>query len=75
MSAPGPLGGCGMRVPDGITADAAFYSSWASTKDAVQRHARAMGRPLSHHPDAEQAEEARLRLLAHGVRVILITVP
>ena len=69
LSSPGPLGGCGLRTPDMLAADAAFFSSWATTKHAVQEHARAMGRPLDHIPDAQHAEAAQQRLHDQGIAV------
>ena len=62
VSAPGPLGGCSLRAPSSIIADAAFLSSWLCTRKAVQEHADAMGRPQLHEPDSEEAERARINL-------------
>ena len=39
VSAPGPFGGCSLRVPSNTIADAAFLSSWLCTREAVQQHA------------------------------------
>ena len=69
VSAPGPLGGCSLRAPSNIVADAAFLSSWICTRKAVQEHADAMGRPLLHEPDNEEAEKARANLRQAGVNV------
>ena len=69
FASPGPLGGCGLRAPDTLAADAAFFSSWATTKKAVQEHARAMGRPLGHSPDVKHAADAQQRLHEQGIEV------
>ena len=69
VSAPGPLGGCSLRAPTNIIADAAFLSSWICTRKAVQEHANAMGRSLAHEPDIEEAEIARANLQRTGVIV------
>ena len=69
VSARGPLGGCSLRTPSSIIADAAFLSSWLCTRKAVQEHADAMGRSLLHEPDSEEAERARINLQHMGVSV------
>ena len=69
VSAPGPLGGCSLRALSNIIADAAFLSSWISTRKAVQEHANAMGRPLMHEPDSDEAENAKVNLQQAGVIV------
>ena len=69
VSAPGPLGGCSLRAPSSIMADAAFLSSWLCTRKAVQEHAEAMGRPPLHETDSEEAERARAKTQHIGVTV------
>ena len=48
---------------------AAFLSSWLSSRQAVQEHAKAMGRPQLHEPDCEEVERARTNLQHIGVTV------
>ena len=67
--APGPRGGCSLRAPSSIFTDAAFLSSWLCIRKAVQEHAYAIGRPLLHEPDSEEAERAIANLQLIGVTV------
>ena len=60
---------CSLRAPSSVTADAAFLSSWICTRKAVQEHAEAMGRPLQHELDREEAQRARANLQHAGVKV------
>ena len=58
VSALGPLGGCSLRAPSNVTADAAFLRSRTCTRKAVQEHAEAMGRPLQHQLKREGSRKS-----------------
>ena len=59
---PGPLGGCGLRVPIVLIADAAYLATFMAHKFTVQRLAMELGRPHSAEVDAEPAYAARQTL-------------
>ncbi|CAK0853786.1 unnamed protein product, partial [Prorocentrum cordatum] len=61
------LGGHGLRLPGEPEADASYLACWTAHAADARRLAEALGRPLSHHPDAELAEAAAARLRDFGV--------
>eukprot|EP00974_Lingulodinium_polyedra_P000824 77319-Lingulodinium_polyedra.AAC.1 len=67
LSAPGPLGGCGLQLFGEAEAAAAYWSSWLCTRDAVQHFADVMGGKLRGEPDAGAARRAAGVLEQHGV--------
>ena len=69
VSARGPFGRCSLLAPANTIADAAFLSSWLCTREALQQHADAMGRPLQNEPEREEAQRARNNLQHAGVNV------
>ena len=68
MQLPGPLGGFSMRLPS-LSADAAFYSTWASTHTRVRTFCSELGRPSPHDTAKADAEAAAERLHAKGILV------
>ena len=60
----------GYRLPT-QSADAAFFSTWASIRVAVQVTANQFNRPVTNLPGEAEAEQARVSLSQRGVDVAL----
>eukprot|EP00973_Karenia_brevis_P071688 9961475-Karenia_brevis.AAC.1 len=65
MQLPGPLGGFSVRLPL-VSADAAFYSTWAATHARVKLLCSELGRAVSTDTAKHDADLAALRLEQYG---------
>ena len=68
LQLPGPLGGCGLRLPSS-TMDAALWASWAAHEPAARRLSSTMQRQADHSGADKAAEAAAAALRTHGIIV------
>ena len=63
---PGPLGGCGLRLPSAML-DIGLWASWEAHQGRAREICTTLGRPGDHAPADEEAAEARRCLETRGL--------
>ena len=69
LQLPGPLGGCGLRLPSTIMA-AAYWASWATHEQAARGLSEVLGRDANHSIADAEAGTVTGALLDQGIVVV-----